>query len=1471
MHPAEAFAARIGLPVRDLDLLQQALVHSSWHHEHRDAAVGHNERLEFLGDAVVNLAISEALYARHPDDDEGYLSARRAAIVSTTGLARLAGRIDLGSYLLLGEGEAQRSGRRRPSLLASTFEAVAGALYLDLGFAPVSDWIVGLAATELVAEAPIGALKSPKSRLQEFTQRRSGDRPTYRLVDATGPDHEKSFRIEVWVDGEMLGSGEGSVTPCRRDRGGGPGDGPAAHDGLDPGRRGRSGRGMTLPDRPSQPRLLALRLQGFKSFAERTSVEFGAGISAVVGPNGSGKSNLADALRWALGEQGRALRSRKSEDVIWAGSEKRAAQGMADVTLVLDNADGLLPVEFGVLELGRRLYRSGENDYLLNKSRIRLRDLVDLLDAAHLADNAFLFIGQGMVDQALALRPEERRPLFEEVAGVRRHERRRRRAEEQLAESEANLARAEDILGELRPQARRLAAQAEQQATRETTADELMDALFVAMHTRWHEAAARLASGDADRDVAATAVDAAMSALTAAEATAGALSSELGVRARLERDRREAHDAARAAATSAQLRDGRLASELESLARERQRVLDERAAAEAEIAAGRRALAVSVPPPDILLEEAVREAERELADALAELGALRSAKQAQGQELAALRRAAATRQAERETARRRLAEIELRAADEASQAAAASERRASLEAELAAARAGLVAAMDAERQATAQLENAREVAGRIDAGRAAAHERAVTASARAAAVRAQSDGLEARLAEDETRGIARAARRLGGRRLDEDLAIDPPLRAAAEAALAAMTRAYIVPADAVVSLAAERGALVVAERATGSAVPDDARERRFREALGAAGGGTLDAAVRRDSTGAARRLLARAAWLPDLAACLAIQPALPPGWAIATRDGSAVVTELGVTLGAGDSMLERRAEAAKLAADADALDAEVAERRATAVGLAAEAKAAADAMEEARSDESRAAGTRRAAEEAERLAARRLETVVREASWHESQAERSAAELEGARAALAAFGADDGQAADGATAAGATAEDGSDGSALAAWEMRAAELRTRRDRLAGESMAREATRRDAQNRRARAEASTHMADERMARADRDVAALGDRERALAEERDALRAEVAASAAAEAAARARLDEIHAADAADRDRLAAAERDAAAARERLRAADARLRTADHVALEARLGLEGLHEGIVVELAGLGDLAIARLTEAAGADHVVVDQEEALDAEDGMSDEAVVLEAALALVTPIWTTTAPAGPPPSPSRLGQLRRRFHELGAVNPYALDEYGALKARLETLETQASDLRTAIVRTRELITELDTLIADRFRSTFQALETAFATRFEQLFGGGFARLSLTDPSDLGSTGIEIVARPPGKKPQALAMLSGGERALTAVALLFAMLEVRPVPFCVLDEVDAALDEANIGRFADALRSLAHQTQFIVITHNRGTIEAADALYGVTVGDDSVSRVISLRLDEAQALAARDRDRSAVAG
>ena len=213
MRPAAALAERLGLPVADVALLEQALVHSSWLHEHPDEALGHNERLEFLGDAVINLAISEALYAAHPDDDEGLLSARRATIVSTTGLSRIAGRIELGAALMLGEGEAQRGGRRRPSLLASGFEALAGALFLTIGWERTRDWLTELTAAEIAADTAGVTLKSPKSRLQEYTQRRSGTRPEYRVLDAVGPDHEKVFRVEVAIEGRPIGLGEG---PSRR-------------------------------------------------------------------------------------------------------------------------------------------------------------------------------------------------------------------------------------------------------------------------------------------------------------------------------------------------------------------------------------------------------------------------------------------------------------------------------------------------------------------------------------------------------------------------------------------------------------------------------------------------------------------------------------------------------------------------------------------------------------------------------------------------------------------------------------------------------------------------------------------------------------------------------------------------------------------------------------------------------------------------------------------------------------------------------------------------------------------------------------------------------------------------------------------------------------------------------------------------------------------------------------------------------
>ncbi len=1214
---------------------------------------------------------------------------------------------------------------------------------------------------------------------------------------------------------------------------------------------------MTAP-----ARLLALRLQGFKSFGERTLVEFRPGVSAVVGPNGSGKSNLADALRWALGEQGRALRLRRSEDVIFAGSDKRSAMGMADVTLVFGNSDRLLPIDFETVELGRRLFRSGENDYLLNKQRVRLKDLVELLDAAHLADNAFLFIGQGMVDQALALRPEERRPLFEEVAGVRRHERRKTKAEEQLVEAEANLARVEDVVAELRPQARRLAAQAEQQASRQSAGREYGSAIIAVARSRWQDAAARAsASGELLRSGRAD-VEAALVALREAEEGASAIARQLATGSEREAERRAAYESARAALTERQLRDARARSDAGGVQRDRARLEADLAAASANLETHRRELAITVPARDLALSAALAEAERSLGEALEELGAMRAAGQARGEALAAIRRVVATRAAELETVRRRLADAERQAADERAQADEGARRLAEAETACVAPRAVLEGAVAAEKAAVAARERARADLDLAEGARQAAVESAGAASSRAAGLRGRLDGLRARLAEDEARGIAKAARRAGGRPLAEGLEVEAGFRAAVEAALGDAMRAYIVGRDAVLALDGQRGTVVLGsgdDAARGRVAAEAASE--IVAAAVAYGGGRLRDVVRVDPGGAASRLLARAVWVPDLTAALAVQPGLTAGWLAVTRDG-AVVTAAGVvSLGRSESLLDRRAEIERLGEEVAGLEA-AAEAASSAAGSASHAAAAARAaLEHAREAERRAGASRREAEEAERRAARILEGVAREAAWHASQATRlevdrdrlSAAARQAAEAAEAATAGQTGTAASPAGTTGADVED--QAAALREWESRAATLRARRDQLAVEDADLELGRREAESRRARASAAAEMQQARIAQLERDAIELSHRERVLASERESLGEELAAAAIREAAVRAELDQIQNEAAAARTRLALAESAASNARDRLRACQDRIRAAEVTEMQARLALDAIREQVLVELAGLGDLGIRLLAdEAGGAGNASRFGDEAADD----ISAAVTLEELLAEAGERWVSAA-AAEPPGASRMAALRRRFHELGAPNPFASEEYAAVKVRLDGLEAQRNDLTAAISKTRALIEQLNSMISTQFRTTFKALETAFDARFRQLFDGGFARLSLTEPDDLAATGIDIVARPPGKKAQPLSMLSGGERALTAVALLFAMLEVHPVPFCVLDEVDAALDEANVGRFAEALRGLAAETQFIVITHNRGTIECADALYGVTVGDDAVSRVISLRLEEAREL------------
>ncbi|MEA2673423.1 MAG: chromosome segregation protein, partial [Chloroflexota bacterium] len=748
-------------------------------------------------------------------------------------------------------------------------------------------------------------------------------------------------------------------------------------------------------------RLLSVRLQGFKSFADRTHVEFGPGISAVVGPNGSGKSNLADALRWALGEQGRALRTRKSEDVVWAGSEKRPAVGMADVQLTLDNGDGLLPVEYGVVELGRRLYRSGENDYLLNRQRVRLKDLVDLLDAGHLAENAFLFIGQGMVDQALALRPEERRPLFEEVAGVRRHERRRRRAEEQLAESEANLARVDDILAELRPQARRLAQQAEQQANRRSAADELAAALLISAHARWHAAAARASSAAGAVAASREALDGAMRELLEHERLMAAASATLAGQAVAETEARSALDGARGARAALQLREGRHASELEAAARERAGIEQARVGSSADVEAARQVLALPVPaaPEELVAELAGIDAE--LAAGVAPASATPDAGGTSPVEAAAIRRLEAAHAQEQATARRRAAEAERLATDEAARAAAAAQRGVEAGAARDQATAAMQAAIAAESSAREQRETAQDALVAAESGARAAADRLAGTRAAAAAATARHDDARRALDAAEGAAFSKAARARGGRSIGDGLIVEASLQRAVDAALSGLGRAHVLPRAAIAALTADRGVAIVAE-ALGGASRDGTGDgsRRIVEAARLSGGGPLAEAVRRDDTGAVTRILGRVVWVPDAAACLALQPELPAGWLAVDREGTVVVGDVATWTRPDGRGLHLRADVERTELDMARSAVEVTEASAAAAAADRAVTEARATLAQARERETSAATDRRRGEEQERAAASRADAAGRETAWLSGQVTRLQAEAARLRAAV---------------------------------------------------------------------------------------------------------------------------------------------------------------------------------------------------------------------------------------------------------------------------------------------------------------------------------------------------------------------------------------------------------------------------------------------------------------------------------------
>lgn len=1149
-------------------------------------------------------------------------------------------------------------------------------------------------------------------------------------------------------------------------------------------------------------RLKELRLHGFKTFADPTRFVFEPGVNAVIGPNGSGKSNMADAVRWVLGEQSnRSLRTRRADDVIFAGSQQRKPQGMAEAILTLDNADGWLPIDFEEVTIGRRAYRSGESEYLINGSRARLRDIVELLGEGQLGANQLVVVGQGTVDAALSLRPEERRQLFEEAAGVKNLQVRKNEALARLGRAADNLTRVRDLISELKPQVRRLSLQAQHQQEH----DELggrAHALVRESHRR-REAHERAALGEARRRAAST--EAELEAFRA-EQEAG----RAAVAAAEERYWQADTQARAAADTRNETREALIRAEarLDALAARVNELDLTLAGAERELTevvgslAGPASVDIEGLTPAVEAAAKAEAAWRAAADALA---AADAASLAAEDEVAKARQAASTEIAAEAKHGELLALADARRERQQDELEATRRRHASLTTAIEESQRALASAEAAVAELRVEHDAAREAVDGAQPRADAARRRAAELAERAGAMQGELEALR----EGSERGgrLGSLLTTAGWRPLLDDLDVPEEAWPAIEAIVGGELEQALLWRDGeIIERLADAGG---AARFLTIGRPEVGDDERQRALVAVAADETLGDWL---GTPDLPQVFWRVALAPDVDHLLRGWRELPAGWSAVTRHGD-VADARGIVAVRGRAE-PPRAEAARRHQRrrelADALEQAEAEG-AEATALAAKEHAAvaaagrrAEVAGIALADAQRAEDAARATHEARVADDARLS-----AHLHELEERLQSVEVE--RAAL-----------ERATPGPADAE--------SSWQI--AHL----------------TEAAEEARRARHEAAAQRDEARAAwlsaraAAEREEQAVtgGRQQRAILEARRAqleaqlptMRTSLAALAEQRAAAQDELEAARAVDGAASNARAAAE----AARDQLRA---ELRS-----LEQRGGSAAGRLGALEQAAQAAAIDASR-------------HEETLAALD--RERALALESLPELGEGAATSGAPddladLADDALEHELRRVRRTLAQIGSVNPFAVEEHGELSARLTDLTDQEADLSRATAATQELITRLDGEITTQFQTAFEAIAERFDEFCRLLFAGGSASLQLGDAEDGDAPGgIEIVVRPPGKRLQRLAMLSGGERALTGVALLFAMLSVNPVPFCILDEVDAALDEANIGRFASALRRLAEETDFVVITHNRATIEVADTIYGVTMTDAAVSRIVSLRL------------------
>lgn len=1186
--------------------------------------------------------------------------------------------------------------------------------------------------------------------------------------------------------------------------------------------------------------LKSLELQGYKTFASKTAFQFAGQITAIVGPNGSGKSNIADSLRWVLGEQSYSLlRGKKTEDMIFSGSEQRPRAGMATATLIFDNSDGWLPIDFSEVAIARRAYRDGTNDYLINGQRVRLKDVSELLAESGLAERTYTIIGQGLVDAALSLKAEERRRLFEEAAGIGLHRSRREEALRRLDTTRRNLERVEDILAELQPRLRSLERQARRAQEYEQVKADLRVLLRDWYGYHWHHAQREL-----------TAARQEVRRQEAALARANQANRESELRLAGLRDRQQT---LRAGLNAWHRQAAQLHSQREAQSRElavgeaRQRALEEQLA-EAETTAARVVEDLSLRAARLTqaeeetrqrqaeLEEARRQAreavqalQARLAERKAAVQALEGARQklAQAQDRRSRlqarqterqaqverdRRALESAQAALEQARQILEQARLRVTDTQVKAADLEERR---------------------RQAAETLQAQR---GRIEAAvHAREAARKALAEAQAARARAQAQWEVLEGAEQALQGYAAGTQSLlkanpKGLRgtLIRHLEVPAELERAIGAALGEYLDAVLLeagPEESLDVLQRERlrGVLLPLGRLKPTpALNGDARDQVVGVAADLIGAPPELRPV-------VDLLLGQTLVARDRATALRlVQGAEPPlrvvtlGGELFLASGPAFSGEAGG--GKGSSLLGRqrqRRELEQALQDQDrALD-----------RLAAEVNAAEDNLQAMLAREGEFGAALHAAEQKAAQAAQvhqaarlDLQNAEKQVAWQRSQQERMQAELERG-----------------------AAQDRTLAGELRSLEEELQTLETR-VRESGQALAglpvddRQAQVAHWNTLAAVAERAVVEAGERQGerartrdRAQGEADRLAERLREIRSELERLQGERVKRRAHESELAGQIEAVQALIEPAEAELSALEDEQNGLQEQETATRQALSQAEHRHAQARITLASRQESFETLRRRIED------------DFGLVE----FEYDDSVSGPKPLPLTGMVEQLPRIEKLAPEVEENLKRQRAQLRR----MGPVNPDAQKEYLEVQQRFQFMTEQVADLQAAEADVRQVIAELDDLMEQAFLKTFEAVAEEFRAIFTRLFGGGTARLVLTDPDDLTETGIDIEARLPGRRTQGLSLLSGGERSLTATALVFSLLKISPTPFCVLDEVDAMLDEANVGRFRDLLRELSHNTQFVVVTHNRNTVQAADVIYGVTMGRDSASQVVSLKMDE----------------